>query len=111
TGGVADRIVRPGRELVLAAVRAPRVARARLGDLEAELRVRHHVDPWSRGPLPLTEDRDVLATARRESPQAVPELQIQSRRGDGFVFLPREQARRSRLRFRALEPDARLRRR
>ena len=63
-GCVADGIVRPGCELVLAAVPGPGVARARLGDLEAELRVRHHVDPGSRGPLPLAQNRDVFAAAR-----------------------------------------------
>ncbi len=78
---VADGIVRPRRELVLAAVHRPREARARLGGLETEIRVGHHVDPGSRGPLPLAQSRDVLAAVRCESPQAVEELEIQRRKG------------------------------
>ena len=49
---VADRIVGPGRELVLAAVDRPRVPGPALGDLEAEARIRDHVDPRRRRPLP-----------------------------------------------------------
>ncbi len=88
-GCVADGIVRPGRELVLAAVHGPGVARARLGDLETEFRVRHHVDPGSRGPLPLAQNRDVFAAVRCESPQAVEELEFQGGRGNGLGHLAR----------------------
>ncbi len=77
--GVADGIVRPGRELVLAAVDGPGGARARLRDLEAELRVRDHVEPGRRGPLPCAEHRDVLAAVRRESADAVRELRGRAR--------------------------------
>ena len=61
TRRVADGIVRPWCELVLAAVHRPAVARTGLGDLKAELRICHHVHPGRRSPLPLAQDRDVLA--------------------------------------------------
>src|SRR5881409_3622279 len=55
TRRIADRIVRPGRELVLAAIDRPRVPRTRLGDLEAEARIRDHVDPRRRRPPSLVD--------------------------------------------------------
>ncbi len=61
---VADGIVRPRRELVLPAVHRPCKARARLGGLETEVRVGHHVDPGGRGPLPRAQSRDVFAAVR-----------------------------------------------
>src|SRR4029453_750089 len=80
--GGRDRIVRPGRELVFAAVAGPRVPRAGLGDLEAEALVRDHVDPWRRGPLSGAAPRDVLAAFRGEAPEAVEELERWPRRSD-----------------------------
>src|SRR4030095_10105988 len=65
---IADRIVRPGGELILAAIDRPRVPRTRLGDLEAEVPICDHVDPRRRGPPPLLEDRDVLASIVAEPP-------------------------------------------
>src|SRR5438309_6101806 len=47
-GRVDDRIVRPGRELVLTAVLGPGVAATVRGNLEAEVRIRNHVDPGRR---------------------------------------------------------------
>ena len=64
---IADRIVRPGRELVLAAIDRPRVPRTRLGDLEAETRVCDYIDPRRRRPPSLAEDRHVLASVRSKA--------------------------------------------
>src|SRR5207247_2778249 len=75
---IAHGIVRPRRELVLAAVDRPGVAAAGLGDLEAEARVRHHVDPRCRRPLALTQHRDVLAAVRRAAAEAVDDLEIRT---------------------------------
>ncbi len=86
---VADGIVRPRRELVLAAVHRPRVARARLRGLKPENTVGHHVDPGSGGPLARAQGRDVLTAVRRESPEAVEELEIQRGRSNGFDRLGR----------------------
>ena len=102
---VADGIVRPGRELVLPAVLGPGIARARLGDLETEPRVGHHVDPGSRGPLPLAQNRDVFSAVRCESSQAVEELEIQCGGGNGLGRLARRaEPRRDRPRPRPLQP-------
>src|SRR5919197_6758782 len=59
---IADRIVRPRAQLVLAAIDRPRVPRTRLGDLETEPWIRDHIDPWRRCPSPLAEDDHVLAS-------------------------------------------------
>ena len=78
---VADGVVGPRRELVLAAVPRPRVARPGLGDLEPERRVGDHVQPRRRGGLPGAEDRDVLAPVVGEATEPVEELQLRARRG------------------------------
>src|SRR5262249_48946896 len=77
---VADRIVRPGPELVLAAVERPRVPGARLRDLEAEPLVRDHVDPRRRRPVPLVEHDRVLAAVLDEAAEVVVELAARTRR-------------------------------
>ena len=80
---IADRIVRPGGELVLTAVERPRVSRARLGDLEAEAGIGDHVDPGRRR-LPFRlEDRHVLPSVRGEAAEAVEELERGPRQGQG----------------------------
>ncbi len=76
---VADGIVRPRRELVLAAVPRPGVAGARLGDLEPERRVGDDVQPRRRRRLSGAEDRDVLTPAVREAAEPVEELQLRAR--------------------------------
>ena len=78
---VADRVVGPRGELVLAAVPGPGVARPGLGDLEPERRVGDHVQPRRRGRLSRAEDRDVLAPAIGEAAEPVEELQLRTRRG------------------------------
>ena len=66
---VADRVVRPGRELVLAAVLRPGVAAALGRHLEAEARVGDHVDPGRRRACALLEDRRrIRARPRRSRP-------------------------------------------
>ena len=71
---VADGVVRPRRELVLAAVGGPCIAGARLRDLEAQARVRDHVDPRRGRPLALAERDQVLAAVVHEAAQPVVEL-------------------------------------
>ena len=78
-GRVADGVVGPRGELVLAAVAGPRVAGSRLRDQAADGRVGEDVDPGSRGPLPLSQNGDVLAAAVGEASEPVEELQGQAR--------------------------------
>ena len=78
---VADRVVRPRRELVLAAVDRPRVARPRTRRPGSRTRVRDDVDPGRRRPLPLAEDGDVLPPVLGEAAEAVEELELRARRG------------------------------
>src|SRR6185503_8137662 len=92
-GRVADGIVRPRGELVLAAVERPRVARARLGHLKAEARVRHDVDPGRRRAPALLENRDVLAPMVAEAAEAVEELELGPRAGGGGAALAAGSAR------------------
>src|SRR5262245_36220554 len=72
---IGDRIVRPRRQLVLAAVAAPGVAGTGFRQLEPEGGVRNHVDPRGGRPLALAQDRDVFAAVVDEAAQAVEELQ------------------------------------
>ena len=76
---VADGVVRPGRELILATVARPRVAAALGRHLEAERGIGDHVDPGRRRPLPLAEDRHVLPPVVGEATEAVEELERRSR--------------------------------
>ena len=80
TRRVAHRIVRPRGQLVFVTVERPRIARARLGHLEAEVRIRDHVDPGRRRPLSLTEDGHILPSIRRKAAQAVEGLESRPRR-------------------------------
>src|SRR5581483_5181693 len=60
SGRVADRIVRPGGQLVLAAVAGPGVAGTFRGHLKSEGRVGDHVDPGCRGRTTVPEDCHIL---------------------------------------------------
>src|SRR5258705_9872497 len=73
---IADRIVRPGGELILPAVDRPRVPGTRLGDLEAEIPICDHVDPRRRRPPSLLENRYVLTSIVGEPAQPVVELEL-----------------------------------
>src|ERR1051326_8957361 len=105
-GRIPHRVVRPGRQLVLATVPRPGVTRARFRDLKPEAWVGNHVDPRGRRPLTLAEGRDVLASVVGKSAEAVEKLEIgtarwqtgrrrlgpaagRSRSGDGKLRLPR----------------------
>src|SRR6185369_1977816 len=73
---VADRIVRPGRELVLPAVLGPGVAAALRRHLETERRVGDHIDPGGRRGGALLQYDDVFAPVLGEAAQAVEEFQV-----------------------------------
>ena len=75
-GRVADRVIRPRRELVLTAVERPGVTRARFRDLKAKGRIRDHVDPGRRRPLSLAENRHVFTAVGSEAAEAIEELQF-----------------------------------
>ena len=77
---IADRIVGPRRQLVLAAVPGPGVAGAGLGDLEPERRVGDDVEPRGGRRLARAEDDDVLAAVLVEPAQSVEELELRQRR-------------------------------
>ena len=73
---IPDRVVRPRRDLVLAAVAGPGVAAARFGHEEPELGIGDHVRPRRGRRLAGTEDDDVLAPVIGEPAEAVEELQV-----------------------------------
>src|SRR5579864_7356720 len=55
SGGIADGIVGPRRQLIFAAVERPRVARARFRNKEAKRSIRDHVDPGRRSSQTFTK--------------------------------------------------------
>ena len=74
--GIADRIVVPGRQAVLAAVAGPGEAGSRLGDQESEALVGDDMDPGQRR-SPRRRDADnILPAIRGETPVAVVEEQL-----------------------------------
>src|SRR5205814_1722590 len=79
TGAVADGIVRPRSELVLAAIDRPGAAAAVSGDLEAERGIGDDIHPrCGRHLLPI-EDGDVLPSVAIKSADAVKELELRPR--------------------------------
>ena len=80
SGRIGDRVVRPGRELVLPAILRPGVAGARLRDLEPQSLVGDHVDPRGGRPLALAERDHVFAAVLDEAAQPVAELPHGTRR-------------------------------
>src|SRR5580658_6923800 len=80
TRPVADRIVRPGSELILLTIDRPCIAAALDGHLEAEIRVRDYVDPRRRSPLPLPQNRHIFPTVGGEAAQAVEKFELRERR-------------------------------
>ena len=76
---IADRIVRPRRQLVLPTVQRPGESASLSRDLEAECGIGDDVDPRSRRPLPRAQQRDVFASASRETSKSIEEFEIQRR--------------------------------
>ena len=74
-GRIADRIVRPGRQLVLAAVKAPGAATAQLRDRKTEFGIGDHVDPGCRCPLALVEHDHVFASVVGKPAEPVEEFE------------------------------------
>src|SRR5450759_477551 len=74
-GPVRDRVVGPGSQAVLTAVKRPGVAAAGLGYQEAKPWVGHHIDPGGRWLLPWIEVDHVLAAVGTESAQPIIESQ------------------------------------
>ena len=72
---IGDRIVRPGRQRVLATVARPGVPATVARDLETEIAIRHDVDPRQRRVLPIGRRDAVFAALRGEAADAVEEFQ------------------------------------
>src|SRR5215212_4404914 len=83
-GRIVDRVVRPGGELILTAVPAPRVTAARLGDDEAELFISDDVRPWQRRMLTGVQDGHILAAVFGEAAEPVEEREFRRRQGRGL---------------------------
>ncbi len=66
---IGDRIVRPGRQAVLAAVASPGIARAGLGHHETEIRIGNHIDPRRGRLLAWLEVDHVLAPSALNPPR------------------------------------------
>src|SRR5438034_3239210 len=79
TRSIGDWVVRPGCELVLAAVDRPRIASTIDRHLEAEGGICDDVDPGGRGLLPFAEDRHIFPSVGREAAEAVEKLELRSR--------------------------------
>src|SRR6185503_10064828 len=72
---VRHGVVRPGRQLGLAAAERPGVAAALDRDLEAERGIGDDIDPWRRYRPPGAENRHVLPSAAGESAEPIEELE------------------------------------
>ena len=75
SGWITDRVVRPGRQLVFAAVTTPGAATARLRDHKAEFGIGDHIDPGSRCPLALVEHDHVFASVLAKPTETVEEFE------------------------------------
>src|SRR5690606_32191750 len=73
-GRIDYGIVRPWRELVLAAVFRPGVAASLRRDLEAEAGIGDHVDPWRGRDRAVFEDRHIFTSVLVEAAEPVEEL-------------------------------------
>ena len=69
--GIADRIVGPGRQLILATIGGPSIPASFGRDLKAESFVGDHIDPRRRRRLAWAEHSDVFLAARPEAAEAV----------------------------------------
>src|SRR5688572_24766120 len=78
---IGDRIVRPGGELVLAAIHGPGGAAAFGRHLKAEGGVGYDVYPGGRRRLTRVEDRYISPPVFGEAAEPVEELKIRQRRG------------------------------
>jgi hypothetical protein len=76
---VADRIVGPGCQLILARVQRPRAAGAVRGDLKAEVGIRDDIDPGRRRAMAFVDQGHVFAAGSGEAAQAVEILEVGSR--------------------------------
>ena len=74
-GAVRHRVVRPGRDLVVARVHRPGIGRALGRNMEAEVLARDDVDPGMRRLAVGGDPQDVFAPVRRKAAVAVPEQQ------------------------------------
>ncbi len=75
SGRIADRIVAPGRDLVLLRIQRPGAAGAVGGDQKAELRIGDDIDPGRGRPLAVVENDHIFARLRVKSAQPVEELE------------------------------------
>ena len=73
---IADGVVRPRRDLILATVDRPGVAAALGSRLEAERRIGDDVDPRRGRRLARPEDRHILASVSREAAESVEEFEV-----------------------------------
>ena len=77
---IGDRIIRPGGELVLAAVHAPGGAAPFGRHLKAEGGIGHDVYPGGRRRLIRAEDRYIFPSVLSEAAETVEELEVRQRR-------------------------------
>ena len=71
---VAYRVVRPGCQLVFAAVATPSATASQLRHHEAEARIGDDIDPGGRCPLPLVEHDHIFAPVFGKPSQPVEEF-------------------------------------
>ena len=73
---IADRIVRPRRDLIFAAVDRPCVAAALGSRVEAECGIGDDVDPRRRRRLARPQDRHIFSSVSREAAEPVEEFEV-----------------------------------
>ena len=95
-GPIADRVVRPRRDLVLAAVQAPGAAGTRLRNQKTELLVGDDVYPRGGCRLALAQHRDVFSAVLGESSETVEKVELGSRQAGGSGVGPGRARRRRR---------------
>jgi len=77
--GVADRVIRPGRQLILLCVERPGAANSIRGGHESETRIGNHVAPRCRCPLFLVQNDHVLARRVGKAAHTVEEFERRRR--------------------------------
>src|SRR3984893_1527115 len=76
TRSIGDRVIRPGRELILATVSGPGIPAAFCGHLEAKVRIGDDVDPRGRSRLARSQEGQVFLSAGGKAPKAIEKFEV-----------------------------------
>src|ERR1700736_1120661 len=73
---IGDRVVRPGRELILATVSGPGIPAAFCGHLEAKVRIGDDVDPRGRSRLARSQEGQVFLASGGKAPKTIEKFEV-----------------------------------